>query len=65
MTPKQKAIELVEKYEKLLYDKPSTDQEWVNCIECAIIVADQVLLVTDTLEERVFWRAVRIEILSL
>jgi enolase len=65
MTTKQKAIELVEKYETYLYDKPTTDQEWVNCIECAIIAADQVLLVTDSLEQRVFWKAVRIEILSL
>jgi hypothetical protein len=43
MTPKQKAIEIVEKYEKYLYDKNTQDQEWVKCVECAIIAVDEII----------------------
>ena len=43
MTPKQKAIEIVEKYEKYLYDKNTQDEEWVKCIECAIIAVDEII----------------------
>jgi hypothetical protein len=62
MTTKQKAIELVEKYEKHLYDKFVTDQEWSNCVECALIAVDEIIKVTETLEQRVFWKEVRNQI---
>ena len=43
MTPKQKAIEIVEKYEKYLYDKNTLDEEWAKCVECALISVDEIL----------------------
>jgi hypothetical protein len=41
-TTKQDAVELVEKYEKYLYNKFTTDQEWVECVESALIGIRQV-----------------------
>ena len=41
-TTKQDALELVEKYEKYLYNKFTTDQEWVECVESALIGIRQV-----------------------
>jgi hypothetical protein len=37
MTPKEKAKELVDKFEKLLFNKFTTDEDWVKCVECALI----------------------------
>jgi len=45
MTPKQKAIDIVEKYEKYLYDKNTLDEEWAKCVECAIIAVDEMIKV--------------------
>jgi hypothetical protein len=48
MTTKQEAVELVEKYEKYLYNKFTTDQEWVECVECALIGIRQVKYLLET-----------------
>jgi hypothetical protein len=42
ITTKQDAVDLVEKYEKYLYNKFTTDQEWVTCVESALIGIRQV-----------------------
>jgi hypothetical protein len=65
MTPKQKAIEIVEKYEKYLYDKFAMDEEWSKCVECALIAVDEIILVTESLESRIFWKQVRVQIDAL
>ena len=65
MTAKQQADDLVAKYEKYLYNKFTMDEEWVKCVECALIAVDQIILVTESLESRVFWKQVRIEIDAL
>jgi len=41
-TTKQDAVYLVEKYEKYLLNKFTTDQEWVTCVESALIGIRQV-----------------------
>ena len=43
MKPKEKAEELVLKYEKYLFDKFTTDEDWVKCVECALIAVDEVI----------------------
>ena len=51
-TTKQDAVDLVEKYEKYLYNKFTTDQEWVTCIESALIGVRQVkFLLENSLRE--------------
>jgi hypothetical protein len=65
MTPKQKAIEIVEKFEKYLYDKNTLDEEWAKCVECALIAVDEIILVTESLESRIFWKQVRVQIDAL
>jgi hypothetical protein len=62
MTTKQKAIELVEMYENHLYQKYVTDQEWSNCVECALIAVDQIIKMTETFEQRIYWKEVRNQI---
>jgi hypothetical protein len=43
MEAKEKAIELVLKYEKYLFDKITTDEDWVKCVECALIAVDEII----------------------
>jgi hypothetical protein len=43
MTPKEKADELVAKFEKLLFNKFTTDEDWAKCVECALISIDEIL----------------------
>jgi hypothetical protein len=43
MTPKQKAKELVEKYEKYIFNRFTTDEDWVKCVECALIAVDEII----------------------
>ena len=69
MTPKQKADELVNKYEKYLYNKFTLDEQYVNCVECALIAVDEILNAIDwnyyegrmELEQN-YWQLVREEI---
>jgi hypothetical protein len=43
MEAKLKAEELVLKYEKYLFDKFTTDEDWVKCVECALIAVDEII----------------------
>jgi hypothetical protein len=43
MEAKLKAKELVLKYEKYLFDKFTTDEDWVKCVECALIAVEEIL----------------------
>jgi hypothetical protein len=43
MTPKEKANNLVLKYEKYLFDRFTTDEDWVKCVECALIAIDEMI----------------------
>lgn len=53
MTPKDKAKQLVLKYEKYLFNKSTTDNDWVQCIECAIIATEQLIQYQDEFIEYV------------
>lgn len=46
MTPKEKAMVLVYKYEHYLYNTYTTDEDWVKCVECALIAVDEILETT-------------------
>jgi hypothetical protein len=68
MLPKDKAKEFVLKYEKLLFNKFTTEEDWVKCVECALIAVDEILTLnvfedysdwTYTIE---YWEEVRQEI---
>ena len=43
MNPKEKAKELVDKFEKQIYNEFATDEKWFNCICCALIAVDEIL----------------------
>ena len=43
MTPKEKAKKLVLKYEKYLFNTFTTDENWVKCVECALIAVDELI----------------------
>jgi hypothetical protein len=43
MTPKEKAKKLVLKYEKYLFNKFTIDENWVKCVECALIAVDELI----------------------
>ena len=43
MKPKEKANNLVLKYEKYLFDRFTTDEDWVKCVECALIAIDEMI----------------------
>ena len=43
MTPKETANNLVLKYEKYLFDRFTTDEDWVKCVECALIAIDEMI----------------------
>jgi hypothetical protein len=68
MLTKDKAKELVLKYEKLLFNRFTTEEDWVKCVECALIAVDEILTLnvfedysdwTYTIE---YWEEVRQEI---
>ena len=42
MKAKEKAKELVEKFEKQIYNEFTTDEKWVNCVECALIAVEEI-----------------------
>jgi hypothetical protein len=43
MTPKEKAIEIVSKFEETIYGFDVFDDDWVKCMNCALIAADEIL----------------------
>lgn len=53
MKPKDKAKQIVLKYEKYLFNKSTTDNDWVQCIECAIIATEQLIQYQDEFIEYV------------
>jgi hypothetical protein len=68
MIPKDKAKELVLKYEKILFNRFTTEEDWVKCVECALLAVDEILSLnvfedysdwTNTIE---YWEEVRQEI---
>jgi len=62
MTPKEKATELVSEYEKLLFNKFTSDEDWVKCIECAIIAVNEILKDTVSVIAIMYWEEVKKEI---
>ena len=73
MEAKEKAKELVLKYEKYLFDKFTTDEYWVKCVECALIAVNEVILAnphsnplnTDVYSTMDYWQEVKQEINNL
>lgn len=43
MTAKEKAKELVAKFEKTIFGYDVFDEDWIQCIECAIIAVDEII----------------------
>jgi hypothetical protein len=43
MTPKEKAEQLIFKYEKSLFNYFTTDEEYVICVNCALIAVDEII----------------------
>jgi len=76
MTPKEKALELVEKYHKE-YDLLFWDLSWIQAKQCALIAVDEILKILPTNEyledvgkyienrERVYYKEVKQEIENL
>lgn len=70
MLPKDIAKELVLKYEKLLFNRFTTEEDWVKCVECALIAVDEIILAnphsnplnTDVYSTMVYWQEVKQEI---
>ena len=71
MIPKDKAKELVLKYEKILFNRFTTEEDWVKCVECALLAVDEILSLnvfeyysdwTNTIE---YWEEVKREIEKL
>jgi hypothetical protein len=73
MKPKEKAKELVEKYEKYLFDKFTTDEDWVKCVQCALIAVQEIInanphsnpFTTEIYSTMLFWQEVKNEINNL
>ena len=43
MTPEEKANEIVSKYEKYLYGYFTQNDEYIKCVECALIAVKEVV----------------------
>ena len=43
MRPEEKAKEIVDKFETLLFNEFTTDESWVKCVECALIAVELAL----------------------
>ena len=43
MIPKEKANELVLKFQESLFGYDVFDEDWVKCINCALIAVDEIL----------------------
>jgi hypothetical protein len=74
MTPKEKAIKIVSKYEKSLYGYNTTDEEYVKCINCAFIAIDEIIHSINLIHEVFgtpisynikYWKEVKKEIKNL
>jgi hypothetical protein len=73
MEAKEKAKELVLKYEKYLFDKFTTDEDWVKCVQCALIAVDEILECYPAqcpkesyeMEQHIYWQQIKTEINNL
>jgi hypothetical protein len=73
MEAKDVARELVEKFEKLLFNKLTQNEEYVKCVECALIAVQEILcsnphsnpLTTEVYSTMGFWNKVKNEIEKL
>ena len=66
MTPKEKAIELVDKYMKFEFETPFVDTQRKYAKQCALIAVDEMIeSTTDNWSHSPFWDQVRKEIESL
>ena len=43
MTPKEKAKKIILKFEQSLFGYDVFDEDWVKCINCALIAVDEIL----------------------
>lgn len=51
-TTEQIAKELTEKYEKLLYNKFTQNDEWAKCVNCALLGVDEIIkILQDSVRE--------------
>ncbi len=70
MKAKEKAEQIVNKYEKYLFDRFTNEEDWVMCVECALIAVDQIILAnphsnpfnTESVSTMKYWVDVRKEI---
>jgi hypothetical protein len=70
MNEKEKANQIILKFEKLLYNKFTTNDEWVKCVECALICVNEIILAnphsnpfnTDVFSTIKYWEKVKNEI---
>ena len=72
MTAKEKAKALVAKFEKTIFGYDVFDEDWIQCIECAIIAVEEIIKETDTYydsliasERKLYWQQVKTEIENL
>ena len=73
MTPKEKAEEIIFKYENYLYAYFTTDDEYVRCVECALIAVDEIAKCTKYEKQKFendrfsedYWQEVKQEIEKL
>ena len=70
MTPKEKAEQLIFKYEKSLFNYFTTDEEYVICVNCALIAVDEIINCTKnglgvTVYSKEYWQEVKQEIEKL
>jgi hypothetical protein len=63
MTPKEKAYQIVLKFEESLFGYDVFDEDWVKCINCALIAVDE-LMIEDYLYED-YWFKVKKELKKL
>jgi hypothetical protein len=73
MTPKEKAIELVDKYNNSIMSFLSDNMKYQNAIKCALIAVDEIIKTDILIDEEVFvmtptylayWMEVKQELLN-
>lgn len=72
MTPKEKAIEMVNQYEDHLFNRFTQDEDWVKCTQSALIAVNQTIKTLDLVSDSYwqpallhFWKNVKREIKKL
>ena len=70
MKAREKAEEMIEKYERYLYGFLSTDKEYARCVQCALMAVDEIInsnphsnpLNTEVYSTMEWWQKVKLEI---